>query len=361
MSTVPFPNSLNETTRLYALPTGLGPKGRGLSFPLAGGPLSFTGLEIILAAGKRRLFETAFPLTNLDALKKNLPKPLKTRLDGLIADLTSPRQAIGPLSFEKPLLMGILNLTPDSFSDGGDHAGSAPKRARDIFREGADILDVGGESTRPGAETVPAAEELGRLSAILPKVRTLPGPVSVDTRKAPVMEKALAAGALIINDVSALRFDPAALKVAKKAPGVILMHAKGTPEKMQDKPSYTDVLLEVFDFLEERIGACEAAGFPKDRLVVDPGIGFGKTTSHNLALLKGLALFQGFGVPVLTGVSRKRFIGEITGARDPKERLSGSLSASLFALSQGAQIIRCHDVAEMRQAMDVYQSITSFG
>jgi len=174
------------------------------------------------------------------------------------------------------------------------------------------------------------------------------------------MAQALISGALLINDVSALTFDENSIKVAKNAEGVILMHAKGSPGDMQKSPEYGDVLLEVFDYLEGRILACEGAGIARERLIVDPGVGFGKNLSHNLTLLKGLSMFQALGVVVLAGVSRKHFIAEITGVENPKDRLAGSLSASLFALSQGAQIIRCHDTAEMRNAMDVYQTITSF-
>lgn len=359
----PLPvHNLNEETRLYLKPEGLGPKGSSLSFSLAGGPLSFNAISLVLASRGRRIYEGVFPLTSLDHLKTQLPKNLRGTFDRQFSNFTSPRKPIGNLSFEKPVLMGILNLTPDSFSDGGDYLteGEAIARTRTLFEQGADIVDVGAESTRPGATLVPVDEELKRLKPVLDGLADLPGPVSIDTRKAGVMDKALGAGALLINDVSALTFDENSMASVKTAPGIVLMHARGVPEQMQENPEYDDVLLEIFDYLEARIEACEKAGITRERLMIDPGIGFGKNLSHNLALLKGLSLFQALGVPVMAGVSRKRFIGEITGVENPKDRLAGSISASLFALSQGAQIVRCHDVAEMRNSIDVYQTITSF-
>lgn len=359
----PLPvHNLNEDTRLYLKPEGLGPKRSGLSFSLAGGPLSFNAISLVLASKGRRIYEGVFPLTGLDHLKTQLPENLRKNFDKRFSNLTSPRKPIRNLSFEKPVLMGILNLTPDSFSDGGDYLteGEVVTRAKTLFEEGADIVDIGAESTRPGATLVRGDEELKRLKPVLEGLADLPGPVSIDTRKAEVMEKALGAGALLINDVSALTFDENSMTVAKTSPGIVLMHARGLPEQMQENPEYGDVLLEVFDYLEGRIEACEKAGIPRERLIVDPGIGFGKNLPHNLELLKGLSLFQALGVPVMAGLSRKRFIAEITGVENPKDRLAGSLSASLFALSQGVQMVRCHDVAEMRNALDVYQTITSF-
>lgn len=355
----PF-QDFTENTRLYLKPEGLGPRGSGLSFSLAGGPLAFNAVTVILADNINRIFEGVFPLANLEVLKSQLPEVLQNSFGAQFSNLTALREPIGTLSFERPNLMGILNLTPDSFSDGGDFKDQAVERTRALFKDGADIVDVGAESTRPGATTVLENEELKRLSPVLDKMADFPGPVSIDTRKAAVMEKALGLGTQIINDVSALTFDENAMEIVKDAPGIVLMHARGTPEKMQKNPEYSDVLLEVYDYLEGRVLACEAAGIPRKKLIIDPGIGFGKNLQHNLALLKGLSLFQALGVPVLAGVSRKRFLGEITGVENPKERLAGSISASLFALSQGAQIVRCHDVREMRNAMDVYQTITSF-
>jgi len=254
--------------------------------------------------------------------------------------------------------MGILNLTPDSFSDGGDYLapGEAAGRAATLFAEGADIVDIGAESTRPGAGGIVPEEEIRRLSPVLDIIKDLSGPVSVDTRKAAIMSAALAKGAALINDVSALTFDKKSMEAAKEAPGIVLMHAKGTPETMQDKPSYDNVLLDVYDYLEERIRAAEETGIGRPRLIADPGIGFGKTTAHNLELFRGLSLFHGLGVPVLIGASRKRFIGELTGEKDPKARLAGSIAAALLAAGQGAQVIRCHDVAETRQALAVFSA-----
>lgn len=342
--------------KLYLRPLGIAQGPGGLALPLAGRPLSFNTIELILRAGGRRVYEGAFPVAGLDALKGQLPRALANRFDEILARLCAPRPAIGPLDFSKPLVMGILNVTPDSFSDGGDYfsAKDAKARASELFKEGADIVDAGAESTRPGAKPVPEAEEKKRLRPVLDVIKELPGPVSIDTRKSPVMIDAIKSGATLINDVSALTFDKDAMTAVKGAPGIVLMHAKGSPETMQKDPSYEDVVLEVYDFLEARIAACQAKGIARGRLIVDPGIGFGKSVDHNLALLRNLAIFHGLGVPLLIGVSRKRFVGAITGVEDAKQRLGGSLAAGLFALQQGAQILRVHDVRETRQACDVF-------
>jgi dihydropteroate synthase len=357
--------SLPENAKLYLTPSGL-TFGRepSLSLPLAGGILNFNSLKVTLRGGNRVFYQGIFPVTSLKALKQQLPASLHAKFDATFKRLTAPRKSLdlpsgGTLSFAEPLVMGVLNLTPDSFSDGGVYMnpGRAAERARVLFGEGADIVDIGGESTRPGAKEVPPEEEIQRLAPVFDIVRDLPGPVSVDTRKAAVMAAALKAGVGLINDISALTFDLGALNAVKSAPGIVLMHALGTPETMQDNPNYDDVLLDVYDYLEERIEACARAGIDRERLIIDPGIGFGKTTRHILDLLKNLSLFHGLGVPVLVGVSRKRFIGELTGVKDPKERLSGSIAAAVLAAGQGAQIIRCHDVAETAQALAVFSAV----
>jgi dihydropteroate synthase len=255
--------------------------------------------------------------------------------------------------------MGVVNVTPDSFSDGGDfhEAEAAAPHARRLVAEGAAFIDIGGESTRPGAEAVSEDEELRRVCPVLDRLRGLPAAISVDTRKASVMRAAVGRGAGIINDVSALSHDADALATAAtlRCP-VVLMHAKGDPRTMQDDPTYADVLLEVYDFLEARIEAAESAGLGRELLVADPGIGFGKTSEHNLAVLAGIGLFHTLGVPILLGVSRKRFIGRITGEADPKKRVSGSIGAALAAAAQGVQMLRMHDVSETRQALDAWQA-----
>jgi dihydropteroate synthase len=274
---------------------------------------------------------------------------------------SAPEPLRGLLALDRPLIMGILNVTPDSFSDGGhfDDPERAIAHARRMAEEGADILDIGGESTRPGAHPVTVDEELER---VMPVIEGLAGRtkalISIDTRKAGVMRRALAAGAHIINDVTALTYEPACLEVAatSEAP-VILMHAQGDPRTMQSAPHYDDCLLDVCDWLEARIAACEAAGIARERLVIDPGIGFGKTLAHNLELLSGLTLLHGLGVPVLLGASRKSFIGALTGIKDARARLAGSIAAALQGAAQGVQILRVHDVAETRQALAVWAAM----
>ena len=220
------------------------------------------------------------------------------------------------------------------------------------------MLNIGGESTRPGAETVPIEEELRRVLPVLEALRSrTDAPISIDTRKAEVMRRAAAAGADILNDVSALTHDPAALEAAA-ATGlpIVLMHAQGDPKTMNENPRYEDVVLDVFDFLAERIAACEAAGIPRARIVADPGIGFGKHLHHNVKVLASLSLYHGLGVPVLLGASRKKLIGQIGKAEHPRDRVPGSIAAALGAVAQGVQIVRVHDVAETRQAIAVWRA-----
>ncbi|MBN1268109.1 MAG: dihydropteroate synthase [Kiritimatiellae bacterium] len=250
---------------------------------------------------------------------------------------------------ERTLVMGILNVTPDSFSDGGRYLDTdrAIEHGRRLAAEGADILDVGGESTRPGSERVGAEEECRR---VVPVIRALAGEVgcllSVDTMKARVAEQAVEAGAVIINDVSALRADPAMPGVARaSSAGVVLMHMQGEPRTMQEAPQYQDVVEEVAGFLEARVRACVEGGLAAEQLAVDPGIGFGKTLEHNLSLLRGVARLGRLGRPVLVGLSRKRFLGGITG-REVGDRLAGSLGAMACVIARGAHILRVHDVKE---------------
>ncbi len=268
--------------------------------------------------------------------------------------LTSPREPIAGLTWEVPRIMGILNLTPDSFSDGGLFAdpGAAVAQAHAMESQGADLLDLGGESTRPGAREIPVEEEAARVLPVLEKVRQRSVlPISVDTRKAMVAESALSAGAEIVNDVSALRFDPRMGEIAAKAKGVCLMHAQGLPDTMQSDPRYEDVLLDVYDDLDERLRAAERLGVPRSRILVDPGLGFGKTLKHNVSLLRRLSLYHALGSVILLGASRKWFIGALGGATDARNRVPGSLSVALHAVRQGVQVLRVHDVGETRQAL----------
>lgn len=259
------------------------------------------------------------------------------------------------LALERPLIMGIINVTPDSFSDGGQHASheAALAHARRLIEEGADILDIGGESTRPGAAPVALAEERRR---VLPVIEALAGcgvPLSVDTRKLALMEEAIAAGASLVNDIDALESPQALEIVSRSAAAVCLMHKQGDPQTMQQNPHYEDVVREVCDYLAGRIEAAERGGIGRERIVIDPGFGFGKTYEHNLALLRALPELASLGVPVLAGLSRKAMLGRITG-RDTGARVYASVAAALFAVERGARVLRVHDVTETRDALAVW-------
>ena len=279
--------------------------------------------------------------------------------------LTAPRPMIAGLSLNRPRIMGILNVTPDSFSDGGELAtvAAAVARARQMVGV-ADLLDIGGESTRPGAADVSVSAEIGRVVPVIAAIRAagITTPISVDTRKAAVAQAALNAGADMINDVSALRHDPDMVHLlAEAGVPVCLMHAQGDPATMQKDPRYDDVLLDVFQFLAERAEFATAAGIAPAQIIVDPGIGFGKTLQHNVTLLRGLAVLHGLGWPVLVGGSRKGFIGTIGQATDPQDRLGGSIAVALHAVTQGVQILRVHDTADTRQALRLQQALTGVG
>lgn len=312
--------------------------------PLAGGWCWFDRVEVLTRAGSQGLIAAA-----------ELPGDVLDRL-------TAPRAALAGLAMDRPQVMGILNVTPDSFSDGGRFLApeAALARARKMQAEGMAILDIGGESTRPGAPEVPAAEELARTGPVIAALRDggFALPVSIDTRKSTVATVALQVGADLVNDVSGLEFDPAlAAVVAGAGAPICLMHSQGRPETMHLDPRYDDVLLDVHDALAARVAAAEAAGIPRARICIDPGIGFGKTLQHNLALLRGLSLLHGLGCPILLGVSRKRFIGTIGQAPVAEDRGPGTLALTLAALAQGVQIHRVHDVAELVQGIRLWQAL----
>lgn len=261
--------------------------------------------------------------------------------------------------WSRPLVMGIVNLTPDSFSgDGLLNARQAAEQARGMAAAGADLIDLGAESTRPGAAPVSSAQEIDRLLPVLELLTGLPVPVSVDTRRAATMRAALAAGARIINDVSALEDDPESPGVvAAAACPVVLMHKQGQPATMQQQPAYGDVVAEVHAYLAARRDACLKAGIRPENIILDPGIGFGKTPDHNLALVRALPRLQDLGCAILLGVSRKSVIGHLAGQPDPARRLGGSLALGLYGVMQGARILRVHDVAETVQALRVWQAL----
>ncbi len=263
-----------------------------------------------------------------------------------------------------PLLMGVVNVTPDSFSDGGDYLdkNKAIDHALQLVEEGADILDIGGESTRPGAKSVSIMEEQARVLPVLESLKKqgIKTPISIDTRHAHTMQKSIDLGADIINDISALKNNPESLDVVVKAQiPVILMHMKGTPQTMQEKPDYADVVEEILGFLSARIAVCLEAGMDRKNIICDPGIGFGKTLENNLTILKNIEKFHDLGCAVLLGASRKSFIEKICPGTPAKDRLAGSLAAALSGLEKGVQIFRVHDVKETRQAFDVWQAIQS--
>jgi dihydropteroate synthase len=316
---------------------------------LGGNPgIAFTAVERITRNGKEIQREI---MPYGDVAERAALKPIE-----------AARGSFSRLSMNSPRIMGIVNVTPDSFSDGGQHgtpdAGAA--HGLQLAEEGAHILDVGGESTRPGSDTVPIAEELAR---VIPAVQQLSGAghiVSIDTRKSEVMRAAVRAGAAVVNDVSALLHDPESLRsVAELGCPVVLMHAQGDPRTMQLNPTYSDVALDVYDFLEQRVQACLDAGISAERIAVDPGIGFGKTFQHNIDLLGQVTLFHGLGVAVLLGLSRKAFIGALTGEKLAKNRVNGSVGGAIHAALHGVQIIRVHDVKATVEALSVAMAISN--
>jgi dihydropteroate synthase len=262
------------------------------------------------------------------------------------------------LPLDRPLIMGVVNVTPDSFSDGGRFLGvqQAVEHAHTLLAEGADILDLGGESSRPGAEPVSLDEELRRVMPVLEQLAQMPVPVSVDTCKPEVMRRVIAAGAAMVNDINALREPGALAAVAQSQAAVCLMHMQGGPRTMQQDPHYEDVLSEVTAFLAQRIETAQRAGIARERIVVDPGFGFGKNTGHNLELLRGLSKIAALGQPVLVGLSRKSLFGKITG-KPVAERVAASVAAALLAAERGAAMVRVHDVAATRDALLVLNAI----
>ncbi|MBK6630724.1 MAG: dihydropteroate synthase [Betaproteobacteria bacterium] len=262
------------------------------------------------------------------------------------------------LSLERPLVMGIVNVTPDSFSEGGRHfdAARAIAHGRQLVEAGADLLDVGGESSRPGAQPVAVEEELRRVLPVIEALACAGVPLSVDTMKPEVMRRAVAAGASVINDIAALQAPGALAAAAESGAAVCLMHMRGEPRTMQADPSYGDVVAEVREFLSRRVAAAHAAGIGVERIIVDPGFGFGKRLAHNLALLRHLGRFHGLGACVLAGLSRKSMLGEITG-RKVSDRDTASVAAALLAARNGARILRVHDVAATKDALAVWAAV----
>ncbi len=325
----------------------------GTAFPLAGGPLAFSACEVVAESGR-----IVLPLAEARAWAARAG--LGDEMAAAIARVTVPRPPFAGLSLDRPRIMGVVNVTPDSFSDGGDFADTeiAITHGLALRDAGADILDIGGESTRPGSEPLPVETELARILPVIRALSRAGALVSVDTRRARVMSEAIAAGARIVNDITALVGDPESLGlVARAGVSVVLMHMQGEPRSMQANPVYVEAPLDIRDFFVDRLAACAAAGVPAERIAIDPGIGFGKNDRHNIAILQGLGFFHELGVPILLGVSRKSFIGRLSRKEPPKQRLAGSLAAGLAGLDRGVQILRVHDVAETRQATAVWQAL----
>jgi len=322
------------------------------NLPLNGNKeFSFGQIEIITRDSKK--------IIDLKNIKK-LPKSLKEKINKDLKIIIKKNNNFSNLNFSKiPNIMGVLNLTPDSFSDGGkfNKKKAGLKHAFDLFKFGADIIDVGGESTRPGSMSISEKEEWGRIENIIREVGKKI-PLSLDTRKTGIMNKGIKIGIKLINDVSGLSYDPKTIDLLKKNKSpFVIQHSQGTPENMQDNPKYKNELLDIYDFFEEKIKLLRSKGIKHSNIVVDPGIGFGKNLKHNMNLIRGVSIFHTLGFPILLGLSRKRFIKDLSGKNDTKERIGGTISSSIYAMMQGVQILRIHDVNELIQSIKVFKSL----
>ena len=323
-----------------------------LSLPLNGNhKISFDTIELITRKKKKKIH-----ISKLNLLSKVLKK--KVQFD--IKNITKKKN-FSKLKFESsPLIMGVINLTPDSFSDGGKYNNhkDALKRVKHFIEKGSSIIDIGGESTRPGSNDINEKTEWKRIKEVLKKIKKFKNIISIDTRKSTIMEKSLKYGAHIINDVSGLKHDPNTLKILRnKKISFVIHHIQGNPKTMQVKPTYKNVTLDIYDFFEKRILELKANGINHKNIILDPGIGFGKKLKHNITLLRNISIFHSLGFPIMLGTSRKRFIKDISGINDSKERLGGTISSSLCAMMQGIQILRVHDVNEVNQSIKVFKSL----
>jgi dihydropteroate synthase len=350
-------------TGIYLRPTGFveSPQRHdGATARLAGTMLWFSQVEFIEKGAGRRLID----VRAWDAFVATLSGDKKARATQLYARMTAPRAALQmgqrTIRLDQPQVMGIINMTPDSFSDGGKNADvdAAADAAFAMTSAGAAMIDIGGESTRPGAPVVWEGDEIARVEPLIKRLAASGTAISVDTRKAAVMEAAVAAGAAMINDVSALLYDDRGLEVAKALHvPVVLMHAPSQGSDPHKGGNYDDVVLDVFDWLEARVDAVEAAGISRDKILVDPGIGFGKSLAENLAIINNLSVYHGLGCPILFGASRKRMIGALSNEATVEQRLGGSIFLAMKAVEQGAQIVRVHDAAETVQAVQVWRGL----
>jgi dihydropteroate synthase len=322
------------------------------AIPLKGNKeISFDKIEIITRRSKE--------IINIKNIEK-LSTPLKKKINKDLKNITKKNKNFSNLNFKKiPNIMGILNLTPDSFSDGGkfNKKNKGLSRAVYLFKSGADIIDIGGESTRPGSKSINSKQEWQRIENVLKNINKKIA-LSLDTRKSGIMKKGIKNGVKLINDISGLSYDKQTIKVLKryKIPFVI-QHSQGKPETMQKNPKYKNVLLDIYDFFEKKIENIKSNGITHNKIILDPGIGFGKNLKHNMNLISNISIFHSLGFPVMLGLSRKRFIKDLSGKNDTKDRLGGTISSSIFAMMQGVQILRTHDVNELMQGMKVFKNL----
>jgi dihydropteroate synthase len=322
------------------------------NLPLNGNKeFSFSQIEIITRFSKKTI--------NLKDIKK-LPKSIKEKINQDLEIIIKKNNNFSNLNFKKiPNIMGILNLTPDSFSDGGkfNKKKAGLKHAFDLLKFGADIVDVGGESTRPGSKSISKKEEWNRIEKIIRKIGKKI-PLSLDTRKADIMIKGVKLGIKLINDVSGLSYDTKTIDVLKKnKTPFVIQHSQGTPEIMQNNPRYKNELLDIYDFFEKKIKFLRSKGIKHNNIIIDPGIGFGKKLKHNISLIRGISIFHTLGFPILIGLSRKKFIKDLSEKNDTKERVGGTIASSLYSMMQGVQILRIHDVNELIQSIKVFKQL----
>ena len=322
------------------------------AFPLNGNKeISFSNIEIISRNSKKII-----NFKDINKLSKVLKKKIKNDLQIII----KKKKNFSSLNFKKiPNIMGILNITPDSFSDGGkfNKQKAGVNHAINLFKHGADIVDVGGESTRPGSKTIAVEEEWNRIEKIIKRI-SKKIPLSLDTRKSEIMNKGIKIGIQLINDVSGLSYDSKTIDVLKKNRiPFIIQHSQGTPDNMQNNPNYKNELLDIYDFFEEKIKLLRSKGIKHNNIIIDPGIGFGKDLKHNMNLIRGISIFHSLGFPILLGLSRKKFIKDLSGKNDTKERVGGTVASSLYSMMQGVQILRIHDVNELMQSIKVFKKL----
>ena len=320
------------------------------SIPLNGNKnISFDSIEIISRTSKKKI-----SINKINGLTKSLKKLIKIDLK----KIRSKKKNFSNLNFlQIPNIMGVLNLTPDSFSDGGkfNTRKKGLKHGLEMISAGANIIDIGGESTRPGSKAVSNKTEWKRIEKIL-KLLSKKIPISLDTRKSEIMEKGIKYGVKIINDVSGLDYDSEAINVIKKYKiPFVIQHSQGTPENMQNKPKYKNELLDIYDFFEQKINFLKKIGIKHNNIIIDPGIGFGKNLKHNINLISNISIFHSLGFPILVGNSKKRFIKEIAGKNDTKNRIGGTVASSIYLMMQGVQILRIHDVNELLQGIKVFR------